>query len=130
MFVILWEYEVKPGYAERFETVYGPQGDWVRLFACAARIIGSYGGSLWTHATTNLPNPRYRSGDCSRNCAATPGHLRGPRQAHTIPAALPHWIKAQMKRAKRTSASSGRFGTAPAMKVAKTIALTTDANGA
>jgi heme-degrading monooxygenase HmoA len=32
MFVILWEYEVKPGYEEGFETVYGPQGDWVRLF--------------------------------------------------------------------------------------------------
>jgi len=32
MFVILWEYEVKPGYEERFETVYGPRGDWARLF--------------------------------------------------------------------------------------------------
>ena len=32
MFVILWEYEVKPGYEERFESVYGPQGDWARLF--------------------------------------------------------------------------------------------------
>jgi heme-degrading monooxygenase HmoA len=32
MFVILWEYEVKPGCEEMFETVYGPQGDWARLF--------------------------------------------------------------------------------------------------
>ena len=32
MFVILWEYEVKPGCEERFETVYGPGGDWARLF--------------------------------------------------------------------------------------------------
>jgi len=32
MFVILWEYEVKPGCEERFVTVYGPQGDWARLF--------------------------------------------------------------------------------------------------
>jgi len=31
MFVILWEYEVKPGREELFE-VYGPQGDWARLF--------------------------------------------------------------------------------------------------
>ncbi len=32
MFVILWEYEVKPGCEEWFVTVYGPGGDWVRLF--------------------------------------------------------------------------------------------------
>jgi hypothetical protein len=32
MFVALWEYEVKPGCEERFEKVYGPEGDWVRLF--------------------------------------------------------------------------------------------------
>jgi len=32
MFVALWEYEVKPGYEECFQSAYGPQGDWVRLF--------------------------------------------------------------------------------------------------
>jgi heme-degrading monooxygenase HmoA len=32
MFVALWEFEVKPGGEERFEKVYGPDGDWVRLF--------------------------------------------------------------------------------------------------
>ena len=32
MFVILWEYEVKPGSEEVFEKVYGPEGDWARLF--------------------------------------------------------------------------------------------------
>jgi len=32
MFVVLWEYEVKPGCEESFESAYGPQGDWVRLF--------------------------------------------------------------------------------------------------
>ena len=32
MFVILWEYEVKPGCEEVFEKVYGPKGDWARLF--------------------------------------------------------------------------------------------------
>ena len=32
MFVILWEYEVKPGCEEVFEEVYGPKGDWARLF--------------------------------------------------------------------------------------------------
>jgi heme-degrading monooxygenase HmoA len=32
MFVALWEYEVKPGCEECFQSAYGPQGDWVRLF--------------------------------------------------------------------------------------------------
>jgi heme-degrading monooxygenase HmoA len=32
MFLVLWEYEVKPGCEERFEKLYGPAGDWARLF--------------------------------------------------------------------------------------------------
>jgi len=32
MFVALWEFEVKPSCEERFERVYGPDGEWVRLF--------------------------------------------------------------------------------------------------
>jgi heme-degrading monooxygenase HmoA len=32
MFVALWEFDVKPGCEERFEKVYGPDGDWARLF--------------------------------------------------------------------------------------------------
>jgi heme-degrading monooxygenase HmoA len=32
MFVALWEFEVKPGGEERFERVYGPNGDWAKLF--------------------------------------------------------------------------------------------------
>ena len=32
MFLVLWEFEVKPGCVERFESVYGPSGDWARLF--------------------------------------------------------------------------------------------------
>ena len=32
MFVILWEFEVKPGYEKSFQTVYGPEGAWVQLF--------------------------------------------------------------------------------------------------
>jgi heme-degrading monooxygenase HmoA len=32
MFLALWEYEVKPGCEERFEKVYGPEGDWAQLF--------------------------------------------------------------------------------------------------
>ena len=33
MFVILWEFEVKPGLETRCEEVYGPRGGWARLFA-------------------------------------------------------------------------------------------------
>jgi heme-degrading monooxygenase HmoA len=32
MFLVLWEYDVKPGFERRFETVYGPDGDWARFF--------------------------------------------------------------------------------------------------
>ena len=32
MFVALWEYEVKPGCEESFQSAYGLHGDWVRLF--------------------------------------------------------------------------------------------------
>ena len=32
MFLALWEFEVKSGCEERFQSVYGAQGDWVRLF--------------------------------------------------------------------------------------------------
>lgn len=42
MFVALWEFEVKPGNEELFETVYGPKGDWARLF----RTDQSYRGTF------------------------------------------------------------------------------------
>jgi len=32
MFVVLWEFDVKPGSEERFESVYGPCGGWAKLF--------------------------------------------------------------------------------------------------
>jgi heme-degrading monooxygenase HmoA len=32
MFLILWEFEVKPGEELAFEKVYGPHGAWVQLF--------------------------------------------------------------------------------------------------
>jgi hypothetical protein len=32
MFLVLWEFEVKPGCEQRFELIYGPAGDWARLF--------------------------------------------------------------------------------------------------
>lgn len=32
MFVALWEFEVKRGCEKRFQKVYGPEGDWAKLF--------------------------------------------------------------------------------------------------
>jgi heme-degrading monooxygenase HmoA len=32
MFLVLWEFKVKPGCQKRFEKVYGPEGAWARLF--------------------------------------------------------------------------------------------------
>jgi len=32
MFLVLWEFDVKQGCEERFESAYGPTGDWARLF--------------------------------------------------------------------------------------------------
>jgi len=32
VFRIEWEFAVKPGCEERFEQIYGPAGDWARLF--------------------------------------------------------------------------------------------------
>jgi len=32
MFLVLWEFDVKPGSELRFESVYGSNGDWAQLF--------------------------------------------------------------------------------------------------
>jgi len=32
MFLVLWEFDVKPGVESRFERVYGPDGDWAQFF--------------------------------------------------------------------------------------------------
>ena len=32
MFEIVWEYEVRPEKVAAFEVLYGPEGDWARLF--------------------------------------------------------------------------------------------------
>jgi heme-degrading monooxygenase HmoA len=42
MFVVLWEYEVKPGCEPEFEKVYGTGGDWDSLFRSGANHAGTY----------------------------------------------------------------------------------------
>jgi hypothetical protein len=39
MFVILWEFEVKPGSEDRFQVVYGTDGPWERLFRRDPRYL-------------------------------------------------------------------------------------------
>ena len=42
MFLVLWEFEVKPGCEQRFERVYGPGGDWDSLFRRDSKHAGTY----------------------------------------------------------------------------------------
>lgn len=41
MFVTLWEFEVKRGCEEFFESLYGPEGAWARLFRRDPRYHGT-----------------------------------------------------------------------------------------
>ena len=40
-YVILWEFEVREGKEKEFERMYGPGGDWARLFATSAGYRGT-----------------------------------------------------------------------------------------
>jgi Antibiotic biosynthesis monooxygenase len=42
MFLVLWEFEVKPGCEQRFQSVYGPGGDWDTLFRRDANHAGTH----------------------------------------------------------------------------------------
>jgi hypothetical protein len=39
MFLALWEFEVKPGSEQRFQSVYGPEGEWARLFRTDSQFV-------------------------------------------------------------------------------------------
>lgn len=41
MFVIVWEFTVKPESAAVFERAYGPDGDWARLFRRCAGYVST-----------------------------------------------------------------------------------------
>jgi hypothetical protein len=57
MFVILWEFEVKPGCEQSFESAYGPEGAWTQLFR---RDPGYLKTLLLKDASrTRLPYPRF-----------------------------------------------------------------------
>jgi heme-degrading monooxygenase HmoA len=41
MYIILWEYIVKPGQETEFEKIYGSSGDWAQLFRQADGYLGT-----------------------------------------------------------------------------------------
>ena len=47
--VIVWEFIAPAGREREFEEVYGPRGEWARLFA---RGVGYLGSELWRDAAT------------------------------------------------------------------------------
>ncbi len=40
-FAYVWRYEVRPGDEARFERLYGPGGEWVRLFRGSPDYVGT-----------------------------------------------------------------------------------------
>ena len=41
MFVYIWEYLVKGEFRSEFQKIYGPEGDWVRLFKKASGYVST-----------------------------------------------------------------------------------------
>lgn len=41
IFVYIWEYQVKEEFRSEFEKIYGPDGDWVRLFKKANGYVST-----------------------------------------------------------------------------------------
>lgn len=41
VFAYIWEYAVKENYRAEFEKIYGPEGDWVKLFRKAEGYIAT-----------------------------------------------------------------------------------------
>jgi len=41
LYMILWEFHVKPGREKRFERVYSPEGDWARFFTQGKGYLGT-----------------------------------------------------------------------------------------
>ncbi len=40
-YVVIWEFQVRPGAEENFERAYGPDGDWAQLFRRAEGYVRS-----------------------------------------------------------------------------------------
>lgn len=51
VFVYIWEYIVKEEFIEKFKVIYGPDGDWVKLFKKGS-------GYIETHLHQDISNPK------------------------------------------------------------------------
>ena len=41
MFLVIWEYKIKPGSEEEFEKSYGKHGEWVKFFSSSKDYLGT-----------------------------------------------------------------------------------------
>jgi heme-degrading monooxygenase HmoA len=77
-YVAVWEFLVKPGSEKTFEQVYGPEGDWVRLFR---RAEGHLSTQLYRDAKTAR---RYLTVDCWVSVAAYEAFRRQFAEEHKL----------------------------------------------
>ncbi|HJU89841.1 MAG TPA: antibiotic biosynthesis monooxygenase family protein [Gemmatimonadaceae bacterium] len=73
---VVWAFRVRPGAAAEFERLYGPDGDWVRLFR---RSPGYLGTELWRDADVT---GRYVTIDRWRSRADCEGFIAGHAQEY------------------------------------------------
>ena len=76
MFLVLWEFDVKPGSEGRFELVYGPSGDWAQMF----RSDPAYQRTLLLHDAAR--DHTYLTCDFWNSRAAYENFLRNNRDAY------------------------------------------------
>jgi heme-degrading monooxygenase HmoA len=41
MYVVIWEFEVRPERVAEFQSIYAPQGEWAQLFRLASGYLGT-----------------------------------------------------------------------------------------
>jgi hypothetical protein len=63
-YLILWEYEVRPGLEAQFEKIYGSSGDWACLFSSSSMYYGTY-----LHSDSKHPR-RYSTHDLWASASA------------------------------------------------------------
>jgi len=77
-YVTVWEFLVKPGSENTFEQVYGPEGDWVRLFR---RAEGHVTTELYRDTKTAR---RYLTVDCWVSLVAYEAFRRQFAEEHKL----------------------------------------------
>lgn len=76
-YLVVWEFQVRAGSEAQFEAIYGPSGDWVRLFSKAD-------GFIRTELNQDLNNPRrYLTFDYWTSKAAYESFRQQSREAYS-----------------------------------------------